>query len=308
MSVSIVINNLSKVFHNSTALQNINLDINAGELFGFIGPDGAGKTTLFRIITSLLLPSKGKISIDRFDVVKDYKQIRKITGYMPGQLSLYMDLTVEENLKFYAGIFKTSIKKNYELIKDIYKYLEPFKKRRTGDLSGGMKQKLALSCALIHKPKLLLLDEPTTGIDAVSRNEFWEMLKKMQQHGITIIVSTPYMSEATLCNRIALIQTGKLLSVTSPKKITETYPYQVLQIKTDNMYNLPFHLQEMKEAKAVYRFGEFVHFSISKHEENIRKKLFNKLLSKGHRTIQIEHIQPNIEDCFLELMIKPQTL
>jgi ABC-type multidrug transport system ATPase subunit len=202
-----------------TALQGISFEVNHGELFGLIGPDGAGKTSLIRIIATLLLPDSGAVTVDGFDTVKDYKEIRKRVGYMPGRFSLYPDLTVEENINFFATIFNTTLKQNYDLVKDIYSQIEPFKHRRAGKLSGGMKQKLALSCALIHRPSVLLLDEPTTGVDVVSRKEFWDMLKGLEQQGITILVSTPYMDEAGRCDRIALVQTGKVLSIDTPASI-----------------------------------------------------------------------------------------
>lgn len=201
------------------ALQGISFEVSQGELFGLIGPDGAGKTSLIRIITTLLLPDSGFVKLDGFDTVKDYKEIRKRVGYMPGRFSLYPDLTVEENINFFATIFNTTLKQNYDLVKEIYSQIEPFKDRRAGKLSGGMKQKLALSCALIHRPSVLLLDEPTTGVDVVSRKEFWDMLKGLKQQGITILVSTPYMDEAGRCDRIALVQNGKVLSIDTPSNI-----------------------------------------------------------------------------------------
>ena len=202
-----------------TALQGISFEVGQGELFGLIGPDGAGKTSLIRIIATLLLPDSGFVKLDGFDTVKDYKEIRKRVGYMPGRFSLYPDLTVEENINFFATIFDTTLKQNYDLVKEIYSQIEPFKDRRAGKLSGGMKQKLALSCALIHRPSVLLLDEPTTGVDVVSRKEFWDMLKGLKQQGITILVSTPYMDEAGRCDRIALVQNGKVLSIDTPSNI-----------------------------------------------------------------------------------------
>src|SRR5512137_2707691 len=204
---------IGKKFGTTTALNDISFSVNESEVFGFIGPDGAGKTTLFRIITTLLLPDKGKIKVLGLDAITGFKELRKKIGYMPGRFSLYQDLSVEENLNFYATVFGTTVKENYDLISDIYSHIEPFKKRLSGKLSGGMKQKLALSCALIHKPRLLILDEPTTGVDAVSRKEFWQMLKGLQQKGITIIVSTPYMDEASLCDRVALIQKGEIMAI-----------------------------------------------------------------------------------------------
>lgn len=246
MSVAINLQNISKRFGEIEALKGISLEIKTSELFGFIGPDGSGKTTLFRILTSLLLPDGGHADVYDLDVVKDYKKIRNITGYMPGRFSLYADLSVEENLNFYASIFNTSLKENYDLIKDIYSHIEPFKKRKVRDLSGGMKQKLALSCALIHKPGLLILDEPTTGVDAVSRREFWELLKQMQKKGITILVSTPYMDEASLCDRVALMQNGELLAVNTPQQIIDQFEQNLFAVKTNNMFLLVDDLQKIQ--------------------------------------------------------------
>src|SRR5882757_8589065 len=221
-----------------TALQGISFEVSQGELFGIIGPDGAGKTSLFRILTTLLLADGGTAMVDGLDVVKGYKKIRQRVGYMPGRFSLYQDLTVSENLDFFATIFNTSIEENYELVKEIYVQIEPFKNRRAGKLSGGMKQKLALCCALIHKPVVLFLDEPTTGVDAVSRKEFWEMLKRLKQQGITILVSTPYMDEATLCDRIALLQSGKILSVDTPGNVIQAYPGKLYAVKAGTVSKL----------------------------------------------------------------------
>src|SRR5688500_8831336 len=235
---AVVVNNLSKVYGKEKiqAVESVSFSVGKGELFGLIGPDGAGKTSIFRMLTTLILPDKGSASVDGLDVVKGYKQIRKSVGYMPGKFSLYPDLSIEENLAFFATVFNTTVDENYHLIKDIYVQIEPFKKRRAGKLSGGMKQKLALCCALIHKPTVLFLDEPTTGVDPVSRKEFWEMLKRLKAQGITILVSTPYMDEATLCDRIALIQGGKILSIDTPAKIVNDYSDSLYAIKSDSMY------------------------------------------------------------------------
>ncbi|GHV69890.1 hypothetical protein FACS1894199_19120 [Bacteroidia bacterium] len=216
---AISINNINISYGKVRALENISFEVQQGELFGLIGPDGAGKTSLFNILTTLLLADSGEATVDGWDVIRDYKEIRMHIGYMPGRFSLYPDLSVEENLNFFATVFNTTIEENYSLVEDIYKQIEPFKKRRAGKLSGGMKQKLALSCALIHKPTVLFLDEPTTGVDPVSRKEFWDILKKLKQQGITIFVSTPYMDEASLCDRIALIQQGKIMSIATPTQI-----------------------------------------------------------------------------------------
>src|SRR5215510_11491102 len=235
---SVIANDLAKVYGKKgdvvQALQGVSFNVSKAEIFGIIGPDGAGKTSLFRILTTLLLPDGGNAMVDGFDVVKDYKQIRNRVGYMPGRFSLYQDLTVRENLEFFATIFKTTVDKNYDLIKDIYSQIEPFKDRKAGKLSGGMKQKLALSCALIHRPSVLFLDEPTTGVDAVSRKEFWEMLKGLRQQGITILVSTPYMDEASLCDRVALVQSGKILSINTPQGIVNEFGKPLIAVKVDN--------------------------------------------------------------------------
>lgn len=298
--MSMHINNISKSYQDVKALNNISFDVKEGELFGLIGPDGAGKTTLFRILTTLLIANEGSASVAGFDVVKDYKKIRKSVGYMPGRFSLYQDLTVEENLNFFATIFGTTIEENYDLIKDIYIQIEPFKNRRAGKLSGGMKQKLALSCALIHKPKVLFLDEPTTGVDPVSRKEFWEMLKRLQQKGITMLVSTPYMDEAALCDRIALIQDGKILEIDTPQAIVKNYPKTIYNVSADNMYQLITSLNNYEHHYSVYPFGEFVHYTDKRNDfdpDDLRQFLIEQDLSE----ITINNTPPTIEDTFMEL-------
>lgn len=221
MEKSISINDVTKNYGSICALDNVSFEVEKGELFGLIGPDGAGKTTLFRILTTLLVPDSGTATVEGLDAIKDYKRIRSIVGYMPGRFSLYQDLSVEENLEFFASIFGVDVKDNYDIIAPIYSQIEPFAKRRAGKLSGGMKQKLALSCALIHRPQVLFLDEPTTGVDAVSRSEFWDMLVGLKQYGISILVSTPYMDEAGMCDRIALINEGKILKIDTPENIKD---------------------------------------------------------------------------------------
>ena len=298
--MSIIISNISKSYKKVKALENISFDVNPGELFGLIGPDGAGKTTLFRILTTLLIANEGEVSVVGFDVVKDYKSIRKNVGYMPGKFSLYQDLTVEENLDFFATIFGTTIEENYDLIKDIYVQIEPFKDRRAGKLSGGMKQKLALCCALIHKPKVLFLDEPTTGVDPVSRKEFWEMLKRLQKKDITILVSTPYMDEAALCDRIALIQNGEMLEIDTPEAILKHFPKQIYNVSANNMYQLINCLNDFESKHSVYPFGEFVHNTDSRSDFN-PTELETYLKSKNLFNIKIERTVATIEDTFMEL-------
>lgn len=300
-STAISVEQVSKRYGDKTqALDKVNLEVKKGELFGLIGPDGAGKTTLIRILCSLLKADSGTAKVEDWDVVKDYRKIRSNIGYMPGRFSLYQDLSVEENLRFFATIFGTTIAANYDLIKDIYIQIEPFKKRKAGKLSGGMKQKLALCCALIHKPKVLLLDEPTTGVDAVSRKEFWEMLKQLRDKGIAILVSTPYMDEASLCERVALIQEGRILDIASPQEITQKFDKKLLAVSSDKMYQLIEDLRQLEETHSAFPFGEYVHLA-SKEKVNT-EDLEQYLIRKGHSGIRIKNTAPNIEDCFMDLM------
>ena len=298
--IAISCKSISKKYGKIEALNDINFDVSRGEIFGIIGPDGAGKTTLFRILTTLILANSGAAAVDGFDVLNDYKEIRKRVGYMPGRFSLYQDLTVEENLNFFATVFNTTVAENYDLIKDIYVQIEPFKKRRAGKLSGGMKQKLALSCALIHKPSVLFLDEPTTGVDPVSRKEFWGMLKKLRAQGITILVSTPYMDEATLCDRIALIQNGEFLKIDTPKNIVSQYENKLWAVESDNMHKLLIDLRENEMTKNCFAFGDKHHISV----DNILLTVDNLrdyLQQNNHTNIQISEIEPSVEDCFMQL-------
>jgi ABC-type multidrug transport system ATPase subunit len=302
MSESLVIKNLSKTYPGAKALDDLTCVINKGELFGFIGPDGAGKTTLFRILTSLLIPDSGTATVDGDDVVRDYKSIRTKVGYMPGKFSLYQDLTVEENLKFFAGVFKTTIAENYHLIENIYKQIAPFKNRLAGALSGGMKQKLALSCALIHRPTVLFLDEPTTGVDAVSRKEFWEMLHELKSTGLTIVVSTPYMDEAALCDRVALLQNGKILSIASPQQVVAQFPHKLYGLKAKKLYALNQWLKQSAQVHSTYLFGESIHLVMNQNADIA--ELLQQLKVNDFKDVQLESISPGIEDCFMELMHK----
>ncbi|MDL2243266.1 ABC transporter ATP-binding protein [Bacteroidales bacterium OttesenSCG-928-J19] len=281
------------------ALKSLSFDVNPGEIYGIIGPDGSGKTSLFRILTTLILPDKGKAWVNGLDVMKGYKQIRRQIGYMPGRFSLYPDLTVEENLNFFASIFNTSIRENYHLVKDIYRQIEPFKDRRAGKLSGGMKQKLALCCALIHKPVVLFLDEPTTGVDPVSRKEFWDMLFKLKQQGISILVSTPYMDEATRCDRIALIMDGEFMTEDSPEGIIKRYPETLWAVRVREMHKLLSDLREYPGIKTSFSFGETIHITV---EPNVQADILEQYLTKkSYNEIEIKAIQPTIEDCFMLL-------
>ena len=294
---------INKTYDTIEALKGVDFEVERGEIFGIIGPDGAGKTTLFRILTTLILADSGTASVDGFDVVTDYKEIRKRVGYMPGKFSLYQDLTVEENLNFFATVFDTTIEENYELIKDIYQQIEPFKNRRAGKLSGGMKQKLALSCALIHKPSVLFLDEPTTGVDPVSRKEFWGMLKNLKAQGITILVSTPYMDEASLCDRIALIQNGQFLKIDTPKNIVKQYENKLWAVQSDNMYKLLNDLRANELTSNCFAFGDKHHVSVESGQLTV-DSLNNYLQQKEHTHIEIREIEPTIEDCFMQLSQK----
>ncbi len=302
---AVIVENIVKSYRTKKtvvdALKGISFSVDKGEIFGIIGPDGAGKTSLFRILTTLLLADSGNASVDGFDVVKEYKQIRNRVGYMPGRFSLYQDLTVQENLEFFAAIFNTSIEENYDLVKDIYQQIEPFKMRRAGQLSGGMKQKLALSCALIHKPSVLFLDEPTTGVDAVSRKEFWEMLHRLKLQGISILVSTPYMVEASLCDRVALIQKGEILSVNTPKGVISEFKKPLWAVRANEMFRLMKAIKDDPSVESCYPFGQYHHVAF-KVQENNKEKL-EQIAQKGNYTqVEIHSIEPNIEDCFMALM------
>lgn len=305
-SSAVIASHLSKRFghggHQITAVDDISLRVEKGEMFGIIGPDGAGKTTLFRLLTSLMLPDEGQVRIEGFNTLKQYKEIRRIIGYMPGRFSLYQDLSVEENLNFFATLFGTHIRANYDFIYPIYRYLEPFKKRKAGNLSGGMKQKLALCCALIHNPKVLFLDEPTTGVDPVSRKEFWEMLGLLQQKDITVVASTPYMSEAMRCHRIGFIQNGKIIGCDTPQNIREAFPWLVLSVRSAEMFRLLQDLRAYPNCRACHSFGAYQHIYLPKGSDP--EDLHRYLTRKRHNDIRIKETDATIEDCFMDLMAK----
>jgi ABC-2 type transport system ATP-binding protein len=297
----IAIQDISKAFGTTQALDQVSLQIREGELFGLIGPDGAGKTTLMRILTTLLLPDSGQATVDGWDIRKDYRRIRCEVGYMPGRFSLYQDLSVEENLHFFATLFGTSVAANYETIRDIYSQIEPFRKRRAGQLSGGMKQKLALSCALVHQPRVLFLDEPTTGVDPVSRKEFWDILARIKARGITIFVSTPYMDEAGRCDRVALIEKGRILAVDPPSDIVARFPLPLLAVRVQGeTYRLLQELRKQPWAHSVFPFGEYVHVALSTPLSADDVCAF--LAAQGYKAPEAFGIAPSIEDCFMELM------
>lgn len=293
---------ISRSFGTVQALRKVSFTVGEGDIFGFIGPDGSGKTTLFRIITTLLLQDEGNMTILGENTKTGFRELRRKIGYMPGRFSLYQDLTVEENLNFYATVFGTTVKENYELIADIYSHIEPFKKRLAGKLSGGMKQKLALSCALIHKPELLVLDEPTTGVDAVSRSEFWTMLSRLKAHKITIVVSTPYMDEAMRCDRVALIQNGNILSVDTPQGIRTGFTRKMFVVKASQKYRLLNLLRSFPETITAFPFGDSVHLTLK--NDMYDEVLLSYLVSSGIKDARIEEAIAGIEDRFLELMEK----
>lgn len=303
---AIDIRDITKSYGKVQALKPVSFQVEQGELFGLIGADGAGKSTLFRILCTLLLPDSGKASVMDFDVVEYYTRIRYLIGYMPGRFSLYQDLSVEENLSFYATVYGGDVKDHYDLIRDIYVQLEPFRTRPAGKLSGGMKQKLALCCALIHRPQVLFLDEPTTGVDAVSRKEFWDMLQALKSQGMTIMVSTPYMDEASLCERVALIQEGRILKVDTPAGIRESYRHPLYAVRSAEMPRLLKDLRTLAITDRCYIAGEFLH--LVTHEpvsvQDLKLQLEDRF---HHRQVEIEPVHADIEDCFIDLM-QPDTV
>lgn len=293
----VTVKNISKNFKDVKALNDVSFHAEKGELFGIIGPDGAGKTTLFRIMTTLTIPDNGSVLINNRSILKDYMEIRKNIGYMPGRFALYQDLTVEENLNFFASVFNTTIEENYHLVKGIYSHIAPFKNRKAGKLSGGMKQKLALSCALIHKPEVLFLDEPTTGVDPVSRKEFWDMLYDLKNMGITIIVSTPYMDEASRCDRIALMKNGAFIDVDTPENIINNFKQTLIALKADNMRQLLKDVRKCSQIKSAFAFGAEIHAVID--DEDKIEDINNQLKNLDYKNIEIYRISPAIEDCYI---------
>jgi len=298
---AIELHNITKTYNKKTivAVDDVSFNVEKGEIFGLIGPDGAGKSTIFRLLTTLLVPDSGTATVGGFDIVKDFKSIRGILGYMPGRFSLYQDLSVKENLDFFATVFDTTIEENYNLIKDIYMQLEPFQNRRAGALSGGMKQKLALCCALIHKPEVLFLDEPTTGVDVVSRKEFWDMLKRLKEQGISILVSTSYMDEASLCDRIGLIVGGKMLQIDSTENIIKSYPEKIYGVRTsEHMHKLLSDLRSYEGTDNCYTFGEYLHITLKTSKEDA----LSYLQRKGNSRVEFKEVTPTVEDSFIRLL------
>ena len=299
---AVEVNRIARSYGKTEALHGVSFEVQTGELFGLIGPDGAGKTTLLRILATLLLADRGEARIAGFDVVREYREIRRRIGYMPGRFSLYQDLTVEENLNFFATVFRTTVEENYHLVRDIYRQLEPFKRRRAGALSGGMKQKLALCCALIHQPQVLLLDEPTTGVDPVSRKEFWEMLHRLKEQRITILVSTPYMDEASRCDRIALINDGRFLTLDTPQAIVRAQTDTLWAVEGEQMPRLLKALRRVPEVKSAFAFGDVHHVTVT--EGFTIGQLGQALAREGFTEVVIRPIVPNIEDAYMNLAKK----
>lgn len=298
-----------KRFGPTTALDGVSVEIDAGELFGFIGPDGAGKTTLFRILATLLVPTAGRARVLGIDVVSGMWELRKAVGYMAGRFSLYPDLSVEENLRFFASVFGTTVEREYENIAPIYVQIEPFKDRRAAALSGGMKQKLALCCALVHRPRILFLDEPTTGVDAVSRREFWDLLARLKAGGLTIVVSTPYMDEATRCDRVALIERGRLLAVDSPARIVAAYGRPLFDVYVRDRYKALLALRKFPHTFTVYPFGEALHYTDDRPAAGAQatgKELEAFLHREGFEGARVQPATPTVEDSFMAMMGRPE--
>lgn len=302
---TIEIDRVCKSYGAVQALNEVSLSVEPGEIYGLIGPDGAGKTTLFRILVTLLVPDRGSARIEGYDVVRDYRTIRSRIGYMPGRFSLYQDLTVAENLDFFATMFGTSVAENYENIREIYAQIEPFRDRRAGKLSGGMKQKLALCCALVHRPTVLFLDEPTTGVDAVSRKDFWNMLYRIRDAGVTMLVSTPYMDEASLCDRISLIQKGRIIETGTPAGIVAKYPHRLFGVSGMPAYPLLKYLRQCPGVLRCFSFGSEHHVAVDPARTST-EHLQATLEQAGFRQVVVREIPASIEDCFMELAKEDQ--
>ena len=300
---SVVVDGVSKTYPRgrAPAVAEISFSVARGELFGLIGPDGAGKTTLLRILTTLLLADRGTATVDGLDVVKDYKALRRTVGYMPGRFSLYQDLSVAENLQFFATVFGTTVARNYHLVADIYRQLEPFAARPAGKLSGGMKQKLALCCALIHEPTVLFLDEPTTGVDPVSRKEFWDMLGRLRERGITILVSTPYMDEAARCDRIALVQHGRIIAMDTLAAMLASHATETYAVSGERGFRLLRDLRAYPQTAYCFAFGQEQHLVLKRDDAAGPDGVLAYLRAHGHPACTLRPIAPNIEDVFIEL-------
>ena len=301
MTSPVEVEGLRKRFGETVALDGLTFDVSQGEIFGLAGPDGGGKTSLFRILTTLVVPDAGSARVLGFDTVRDLWAIRAAVGYMPGRFSLYPDLSVEENLTFFASVFGTTVKEGYSIIEPIYRQIEPFRDRRAGALSGGMKQKLALSCALVHRPRILFLDEPTTGVDAVSRREFWDLLATLKASGLTIVVATPYMDEASRCDRIALMQEGRILAIDEPQALGKRFPARLFAIRGRDKYGMLRLLRSSEHTRSVFPFGSELHYSDLRSDAT-PGMIAALLVASGYGDARVAAIDPGIEDTFMELM------
>jgi ABC-2 type transport system ATP-binding protein len=309
MTTAVDVDRLVKRYSGTTALDGVSFSVGVGELFGFIGPDGGGKTTLFRILATLLLPDAGVARVLGLDVVTSLWALRSRIGYMPGRFSLYPDLSVEENVRFFASVFGTTLERERDQIAPIYHQLEPFRDRRAAALSGGMKQKLALCCALVHRPEILLLDEPTTGVDAVSRREFWDLLGRLKQSGLTIVVSTPYMDEANRCDRVALIQHGRILAIDAPDAVTRAFGGILFAIRVDDRYRALLALRKYAHAATVYPYGDTLHYTDSRQDlppEQIAREVVANLHANGFSDASVAPIPATVEDVFMARMGAPE--
>ena len=308
-AAAVVADRLTKRFGQTLALNDLSFSVGASELFGFVGPDGGGKTTLFRILATLIVPDNGSARVLGRDVVKDLWDLRRRIGYMPGRFSLYPDLSVDENLRFFASVFGTTLERERAHIAPIYSQLEPFADRRAAALSGGMKQKLALCCALVHRPEMLFLDEPTTGVDAVSRREFWDLLADLKKSGMTIVVSTPYMDEADRCDRVALMHGGRLLAVDTPKTIAESFGRPLLAVRAAKRYPALLALRESPHVHAVYPFGDTLHYVDARagvSSDAIAAELRAFLAARGFADAEVAPARPTVEDSFIARMGAPE--
>ena len=308
MTIAVAAEHLVKRYESVVALEDVSFEVESGELFGFIGPDGGGKTSLFRILATLLVPDTGSARVLGRDVVREMWALRRVIGYMPGRFALYPDLSVEENLRFFASVFGTTVEAQYAQIAPIYRQLEPFRERRAGALSGGMKQKLALCCALVHRPEILLLDEPTTGVDAVSRREFWDLLGTLRAGGLTIVVSTPYMDEADRCDRVALVQRGRLLAIDTPAAVAQRLDRPLVAVTAPDRYRALLLLRALPDVHSVYPFGDTLHYTDARmgaRADDVARELVAHLEANGLAGVTARQIPPTIEDAFIALMGSP---
>jgi ABC-type multidrug transport system ATPase subunit len=308
MSSSVSARSLRKQFGDTRALDEVSFDVEPGELFGFIGPDGGGKTTLFRILVTLMTPDSGEARVLGLDVVRDMWALRRRVGYMPGRFSLYPDLSVEENLRFFASVFGTTPEREHAHIAPIYEQIAPFKDRRAGALSGGMKQKLALCCALVHRPDILFLDEPTTGIDAVSRRELWDLLGRLRDQEMTVVVSTPYMDEANRCDRIALMQRGRLIGLDTPAGVAASLDRPLFAVRTGARHAALNALRRFPHVYSVFPFGDVHHVMDTRRDlpaEVIAAELRRYLVDAGLSGVDVAPIAPTVEDVFIDRMGAP---